>query len=107
MVLNDGDNAVVIGEEGDGKSILMKWIYPLPDEGLYRLYRRADYFGRTAGLSAAGIQVEKEFFYREQRMGRLSGGEKIKAQLMLFPAVGGCNPPDAEEIPGGIYQYLA
>ena len=60
----------------------MKWIYPLPDEGLYRLYRRADYFGRTAGLSAAGIQVEKEFFYREQRMESLSGGEKIKVQIM-------------------------
>ncbi len=27
MVLNDGDKAVVIGEEGNGKSTLMKWIY--------------------------------------------------------------------------------
>ncbi len=25
MVLNDGDKAVIIGEEGNGKSTLMKW----------------------------------------------------------------------------------
>ena len=27
LVLNDGDRAVMIGEEGNGKSTLMKWIY--------------------------------------------------------------------------------
>ena len=27
LVLNDGDKAVVIGEEGNGKSTLLKWIY--------------------------------------------------------------------------------
>ena len=27
VVLNDGDKAVIIGEEGNGKSTLMKWIY--------------------------------------------------------------------------------
>lgn len=27
LVLNDGDKAVIIGEEGNGKSTLMKWIY--------------------------------------------------------------------------------
>ena len=26
MVLNAGDKAVIIGEEGDGKSTLLKWI---------------------------------------------------------------------------------
>lgn len=26
LVLNDGDKAVIIGEEGDGKSTLLKWI---------------------------------------------------------------------------------
>ena len=26
-VLNAGDKAVIIGEEGDGKSTLLKWIY--------------------------------------------------------------------------------
>lgn len=27
LVLNDGDKAAIIGEEGNGKSTLMKWIY--------------------------------------------------------------------------------
>lgn len=27
LVLNYGDKAVIIGEEGNGKSTLMKWIY--------------------------------------------------------------------------------
>lgn len=27
LVLNDGDKAVIIGEEGNGKSTLLKWIY--------------------------------------------------------------------------------
>ena len=27
MVLNAGDKAVIIGEEGNGKSTLLKWIY--------------------------------------------------------------------------------
>ena len=26
LVLNDGDKAVIIGEEGNGKSTLMKWL---------------------------------------------------------------------------------
>ena len=29
LVLNDGDKAVIIGEEGNGKSTLMKWIYKI------------------------------------------------------------------------------
>ena len=34
LVLNDGDKAVIIGEEGNGKSTLMKWIYdPALTEG--------------------------------------------------------------------------
>ena len=27
LTLNDGDKAVIIGEEGNGKSTLLKWIY--------------------------------------------------------------------------------
>ena len=27
LVLNDGDKAVIIGEEGNGKSTLLKWMY--------------------------------------------------------------------------------
>ena len=50
-VLNDGDKAVIIGEEGNGKSTLLKWIYDeklvddycetegelIQSEGAYRL----------------------------------------------------------------------
>ena len=35
MVLNHGDKAVIIGEEGNGKSTLLKWIY---DPGMVESY---------------------------------------------------------------------
>ena len=31
FVINDGDKAAIIGEEGNGKSTLLKWVY---DPGL-------------------------------------------------------------------------
>ena len=39
LVLNDGDKAVIIGEEGNRKSTLMKWIY---DPSLIENYIEAD-----------------------------------------------------------------
>lgn len=39
FVLNRGDKAVLIGEEGNGKSTLLKWIY---DPGLVEPYAEAD-----------------------------------------------------------------
>ena len=39
FVLNRGDRAVLIGEEGNGKSTLLKWIY---DPGLVESYAEAD-----------------------------------------------------------------
>ena len=39
FVLNRGDKAVLIGEEGNGKSTLLKWIY---DPGLVEAYAEAD-----------------------------------------------------------------
>ena len=39
FVLNRGDKAVLIGEEGNGKSTLLKWIY---DPGLVESYAEAD-----------------------------------------------------------------
>ncbi len=117
LVLNDGDKAVVIGEEGNGKSTLMKWIYnPALTEG----YAECDgkrtaagerlgylpqelpaeergisvyqfFCGETAfyeqtpkelALLVRTFRVESDIFYREQRMESLSGGEKIKVQLM-------------------------
>lgn len=117
LVLNAGDKAVIIGEEGNGKSTLLKWIYNpefiddyieaegvkidsgeklgyLPQEmpaadkqkTVYEYFSEEELFwdktpkelsdlARKFGMSA-------EFFYSEQKMGSLSGGEKVKTQLM-------------------------
>ena len=117
MVLNPGDKAVIIGEEGDGKSTLIRWIYDpelvdsyaecegmrslgnerlgfLPQElskenkgkTLYEFFSEATMFfdKNPAELAeiAGRFHLNNDFFYGEQEMGSLSGGEKIKAQLM-------------------------
>lgn len=117
LVLNDGDKAVIIGEEGNGKSTLLKWIYnpELIDDYIesdgekitngqklcYLPQELADsdkkktvyeFFSETGELwnqtpkelakLANDFKVSQEFFYSEQKMETLSGGEKIKAQLM-------------------------
>lgn len=117
VVLNDGDKAVIIGEEGNGKSTLMKWIYDpelaleytecegeritagevlgyLPQElpesdknrSIYEYFSEGRlFFDKTPkelSEMAKEFKVPVDFFYSEQKMGSLSGGEKIKAQLM-------------------------
>ena len=117
LVLNDGDKAVMIGEEGNGKSTLMKWIYDpelvedyvestgekaisgeklgylpqeLPEEAKKKSV--SEYFmdspdfldqtPRELSKMASDFGVEQTFFYREQAMQTLSGGERVKAQMM-------------------------
>ena len=117
LVLNKGDRAVMIGEEGNGKSTLMKWIFdpvlvedyieykgeklinrelmaylpqelPKKDEeksvAAYFAEKDAFYEMTPKDLSmlAGEFHVEQEFFYREQKMRTLSGGERVKAQMM-------------------------
>ncbi len=117
MVLNDGDKAVIIGEEGNGKSTLLKWIYDpelaeeytecegervtagevlgyLPQEisdsdknkTLYEFFSESllffDKTPKELSDTAMEFQVPVDFFYGDQKMGSLSGGEKVKAQLM-------------------------
>ncbi len=117
LVLNDGDKAVIIGEEGNGKSTLMKWLYDpaliegyveargirvlgnerlgylpqeLPDQDgkktLYEFFTEEEGFWNRTPKELAELagkfSVVSDFFYREQRMDSLSGGEKVKAQLM-------------------------
>jgi len=115
--LKEGDKAVIIGEEGNGKSTFLKWLY---DPGLIEGYAEAagerivsgerlaylpqelqkedagrtvyEFFSEEAcflektprelGKLAKDFHVPQEFFYGEQLMGTLSGGEKVKAQLM-------------------------
>lgn len=117
LVLNYGDKAAIIGEEGNGKSTLMKWIYEpelvedyieaegirtlgnerlgyLPQElpesdkekSLYDFFTEMDCFWnqtpKDLGEYASRFGVAKDFFYSEQKLATLSGGEKVKAQLM-------------------------
>ena len=117
LVLNDGDRAVMIGEEGNGKSTLMKWIYDpelvedyvegtgekaisgeklgyLPQELPERDKKKTvcqyflenpeflDQTPRDLSKMAKDFGVEQEFYYREQEMQTLSGGERVKAQMM-------------------------
>ena len=117
LTLNDGDKAVVIGEEGNGKSTLIKWIYnpelvedyieweggkvdrgekiaylpqELPEEEKQRtVYEFFSHDGLLFDFSpkelaefAGKIKKSAEFFYSDQLMGTLSGGEKVKTQII-------------------------
>lgn len=117
LVLNPGDKAVIIGEEGNGKSTLLKWIYDpglvddyveaeglksingevmgylpqeLPecekDKSVYDYFSEKDFFWnetpKTLADYANRFRVSIDLFYSDQKMGSLSGGEKIKIQLM-------------------------
>lgn len=115
--LNDGDKAVIIGEEGNGKSTLLKWIYDdklvydycetkgeiikakehvayLPQElpaeylklSVYDYFMKEENFlsqtPKALGKTAKDFNLPSDFFYSEQLMETLSGGEKVKAGLM-------------------------
>ena len=117
MSLKDGDKAVIIGEEGNGKSTLMKWIYnpelaeeytecegelitagevlgylpqELPDcdkeKTIYEYFSEAKLFfdkePKELSELAKEFRLPADFFYSDQSMGSLSGGEKVKAQLL-------------------------
>ena len=114
---NDGDKAVIIGEEGNGKSTLLKWIYDkelittyseydgslvksgerlayLPQElpkevlklSVYDFFMQSDSFlthsPKTLCKMAKNFGLPNDFYYSEQIMETLSGGEKIKICLM-------------------------
>lgn len=116
-VLNEGDKAVIIGEEGNGKSTLLKWIYApelvedyveaageriinkermayLPQElpagdkkkTVCEFFMEEPAFleqtPKELGRMAGEFHVPVTFFYGEQPMETLSGGEKVKAQTM-------------------------
>lgn len=117
FVLNPGEKAVIIGEEGNGKSTLLKWIYnpDLVEEYVEAKGERIwsgesagylpqelpegckeqtiyDYFSQSScfynqsydDLRRLSEQVgfPPDVFYREQKIGTLSGGEKIKIQML-------------------------
>lgn len=117
LVLNDGDKAAIIGEEGNGKSTLMKWIYDpaliedyveangervsgnermgylpqeLPDcekdKTLYEYFSEENLFWnqtpKELAMLAGKFGMKEDVFYSGQRMRELSGGERVKVQLM-------------------------
>ena len=116
FALNPGEKAVIFGEEGNGKSTLLKWIYDpelveayaeasgerlvhgerlgylaqeLPttdrEKSLYEYFSEdMSFWDQTPGdLSrlASKLGLAADFFYGDQRLGTLSGGEKVKAQM--------------------------
>lgn len=117
LTLNHGDKAVIIGEEGNGKSTLIKWIYnPVLIES-YIEYRGSmssngevlgylpqelpssirnntifEYFSNTECFYdfsprelkelSARFSFDTDIFYSDQQLSSLSGGEKIKIQLL-------------------------
>lgn len=116
FALNPGDKAVVIGEEGNGKSTLLKWLVnpslvedyveaegeritggarigylpqELPEEEkgrtIYEFFCGEEEFflqdPGELGRLAKELGLPADFYYGEQKMYTLSGGEKVKAQM--------------------------
>ena len=109
FTLNKGEKAVIIGEEGNGKSTLLKFIYQrnlieeycscsgdvitkgkmvyLPqimEESCHNLtlaeyFEASEYYMHTDVLAKLGLSVD--FIFSDQKLGTLSGGEKVKIQL--------------------------
>lgn len=116
FVLNPGDKMAVIGEEGNGKSTLLKLIYEpgltedyieyqgeIIKQGLSLGYLAQELSFREKELTiweymcdnpcfyqqtpkelsriADKLGLPKDVFYGQEKMGQLSGGEKVKIQL--------------------------
>lgn len=116
FVLRPGDKAVIIGEEGNGKSTLLKLIYQeamvedytlhsgeIMKDGLLLGYLAQElspeqkaqsvleyfydlpiFFDKTPkelAFTARTLGLSTDFFYKNQKIETLSGGEKVKLQL--------------------------
>lgn len=112
--LQPGDCAVIIGEEGNGKSTILKWIAdPKKIEGyaewtgevvkgrvgylaqeledwerelsVYEFCTKEAMFWETSPAELANyakeLDIPMELFFSEQKLGTLSGGERVKIQM--------------------------
>ena len=84
LVLNEGDRAVVVGEEGNGKSTLLKWIY---DPRLIEDYAEAEGERITQGEKLAYLPQELSDEYKE-----------MSAFEFVSSAAGGFSPRDAAKL---------
>ena len=117
FILNNGDKAAIIGEEGNGKSTLLKLLYDeklvedyaeytgeihknnttcgylaqeLPgedkDKTVYEFLSEENAFLETDYRELASIAAElglsPDMLYSDTKVGCLSGGEKVKLQLL-------------------------
>ena len=82
LVLNDGDKAVIIGEEGNGKSTLMKWIY---NPSLVENYIEAD-GERIMGHERLGYlpqEIRKKQYTNIFLKRKYSGRKRLKNCLLF------------------------
>lgn len=112
--LQPGDCAVIIGEEGNGKSTILKWITDpkkiedyaewtgeavkekvgyLAQEledwerelSVYEFCTKEEMFWETSPAELAHyakeLDISTELFFSEQKLGTLSGGERVKIQM--------------------------
>lgn len=116
--LNDGDKIVIIGEEGNGKSTLLKYLYDesLVEDYIYgtgtvlkkgifgylpqfmvedrenltikEYFEEVDIYENYALVDS--LRLSYDFLASEQQIKTLSGGEKIKIQLLKLL----CKRPD-------------
>lgn len=122
FTLNDGDKAAIIGEEGNGKSTLIKLLYDpalvedyaeydgeilknhivcgyLPQElaerdrskTIYEFLSEEPAFSETdyreLAFLAGKLGISADLLYSDTRMEHLSGGEKIKIQLIRIMCI--------------------
>ncbi|WP_405727248.1 ATP-binding cassette domain-containing protein [Anaerotignum sp.] len=117
--LGEGDKVVIIGEEGNGKSTLLKYLYDeamvadyvqatgqvikkgvfgylpqfMPEEeqkqSVYEYFQDVDIYENNALIDSLGLDYE--FLFSTQMIHTLSGGEKVKIQLLKLL----CQKPDA------------
>lgn len=116
FILNPGDKVAIIGEEGNGKTTLLKWIYDprlitdyadaegfcatqgavmgyLPQELPYEDRERTvyEYFSaqdsfwdatpKALKTLSADLSLPEDIYYAQQRLGTLSGDERVKLQM--------------------------
>jgi len=114
MVLKKGDKAALIGEEGNGKSTLMKLLYQESlvedyveysgeiirnhshigylsqeienkEKSIYEFCSEKDAFYNLTAKEVTAIEnrlsLADGILYSDQKLGQLSGGEKVKIQL--------------------------